>query len=69
MAIEIIKRGKDPAETPIPATCTNCETDITFLPSDAKLVPDQRDGDYYEVVCPCCPTKITVAVREAKRGR
>lgn len=62
MAIEIIKRGEDPAEKPIPATCTNCKTDITFLPSDAKRVPDQREGDYYEVICPVCPTKITVAV-------
>lgn len=63
MAIVILKRGTDPAEQPIKTTCNNCKTEFTFLPSDAKYMSDQREGDYYAVVCPCCPTTVTKSVR------
>jgi hypothetical protein len=64
MAIHIVKRGSTEEPT-YDATCRTCKTQFTFNPSDAKLVHDQRDGDYFEVICPCCPTKVTVAKRRS----
>jgi hypothetical protein len=63
MAIEIIKRGVVPDTIPIMVDCRHCSTRFSFLKTDAVLVPDQRDGDYYRIDCPVCHAEVTKAVR------
>ncbi len=66
--MKIINRGSDPLAAPIRSTCTRCYTEIEFLPSEAKHVSDQRDGDFYQIKCPVCPAIITHAVPSRYNG-
>lgn len=62
MAITIINRGIAPDTVPIEVLCRHCQTRFSFLKTDAKYVPDQRDGDFYEIDCPVCQASVTKAV-------
>lgn len=43
-------------------TCPDCDCTFEFEQDDKlKLVPDSRDGDYFEVPCPECRATITIA--------
>lgn len=57
--MEIIRRGKFPADIPHEAKCIHCGTLVRFLQREAKYNFDQRDGDYLSVPCPVCPATIT----------
>lgn len=61
--MRVIKIGvkKSEPDTEIVTTCRECDTQFGFLPSEAKLVNDNRDGDYYEIFCPVCSIKVTKA--------
>jgi len=60
--ITVIKRGKPKKEKPIACSCPDCKSVIKFLPTDAKRIPDMRDGDYYELGCPVCGETIRKAI-------
>ena len=49
---EIIKPGKPERNRKIKTTCRKCDCVFTFTASEADLVSDQRDGDYYAINCP-----------------
>lgn len=57
--MKVIKQGTDPSTQPIHATCSNCKTEVEFLPHEARYSSDQRDGDFYSVDCPTCNRTIT----------
>lgn len=59
--MKIIRMGKPHGDEKFKATCNGCNTKVEFLKSEAKYVTDQSDGDYYEVQCPVCPRRITLA--------
>lgn len=61
--MKIIVRGKPPESKPMRMTCSHCATVVELLPSEARYVSDQRDGDYYSLKCPVCTREITKAVR------
>ena len=61
--MKIIRKGTDPAAQPIRATCSNCKTEVEFLPHEARYSSDQRDGDSYSADCPTCKRIITKNVR------
>lgn len=43
-------------------TCQSCKSKIQLEKTDRlRLVPDNRDGDYYEFKCPECGENITIA--------
>lgn len=67
--MKVIKQGIDPATKEIRATCSNCKTEIEFLPHEARYSSDQRDGDFYSVDCPTCKRIITKDVREYIGGQ
>lgn len=62
--MKIISKGIDPKTVSIMATCTNCRTTVEFMPSEAKYTSDQRDGDFYSVICPVCESTIAASVRK-----
>ncbi len=41
--------------------CQRCKATIEFEKSELKMVPDSRDGNYYEAKCPSCNNLITIA--------
>ena len=54
---------------PLVFTCRVCSCRFSVEEKEATLVPDQRDGDYYEVKCPetFCRKTCTMAVSVRKR--
>jgi len=56
--MKIIKRGKLKVEV-YTQECIKCESILEFTRSDGKIVFDQRDGDYLEVICPVCEWSVT----------
>lgn len=68
MSIEIIKPGIRPEEQRYHATCRRCRCEFTFQRSDAELVPDQRDGDFFRIDCPACTWDVTVSAKPLPRG-
>ena len=58
--MKIIRRGTLPTEKVYEGTCNHCDTVVEFQAKEAKLVSDQRDGDYYEIQCPVCGHTICV---------
>ena len=54
MAIQIIQRGVLPAAIRYKTKCRHCNTIFSFLKSDARLIDDQRDGNFYTLECPVC---------------
>jgi len=63
--MKILKKGCLPKERRHVATCDNCRTKFEFQEGEAKMVSDQRDGDYLEVKCPLCKDGICVDVRRS----
>lgn len=61
--MEILSRGTLPEEREHIATCGYCNTKIKFIQSEAKYVPDQRDGDFLTIGCPVCSRQIRKSVR------
>lgn len=59
--VQILKHGKRPGELQAKGRCNTCRTSVKFKQKEAKFVADSRDGDYYELPCPTCENKITVA--------
>lgn len=59
--MKIISQGEDPAKKVIQAKCSHCGTVVEFEQSEAKLVSDQREGDFYQIGCPVCHHTITKA--------
>jgi len=56
--MEILFRGQLPELKVYEATCTHCETVISFVRSEALYRSDQRDGDYLIIKCPVCSNSI-----------
>lgn len=58
--MKIIKSGiKKPKEVAV--RCHTCGCEFRFAASEAKLVPDSRDGDAYVIECPECKSENWVA--------
>lgn len=61
--MKVIKKGK--GKTPWAGrkvTCDSCDAKIQLEGTDRiRLIPDQRDGDYYEFKCPECGADVTIA--------
>lgn len=58
--MRIIKHGRDPkAGSFYKTTCLSCRTKFEWHTGEATIVPDLRDGDYYDVVCPVCGRHCT----------
>lgn len=57
------KREKDPEN--IPCTCMACQCQFVFRASEARVVEDSRDGDYFRVACPACECLNSVDCRLA----
>jgi hypothetical protein len=66
--MKIIRQGADPKQTPLRGECTRCRTVIEFHPTEAKFVPDQRDGDFYQIACPTCSATITTSAPSGYDG-
>jgi RNase P subunit RPR2 len=64
--VQVIKRGCKPSEKIVDATCKTCESVLRFTVGEAKVVADQRDGDYLSVTCPVCSSDVTAAANTAK---
>lgn len=60
--MKIIKRGTIPSERRWEFTCRNCGTVFEIAQAEAKLVSDQRDGDYLAIDCPVCDKQCTQSV-------
>lgn len=58
--MEILRRGSTAADAYHTVTCAHCSSLLRFQRKEAKLVEDQRDGDYYEIRCPVCGEPITI---------
>lgn len=60
--MRIIKHGRDPTTgAHYESKCLNCKTVFEWHTGEARLKPDARDGDYYEVNCPVCSRLVTKA--------
>jgi len=57
--IKVIRKGTPPEETPIQVECRRCRSVLEFVPASVKRVFDQRDGDFYQFLCPVCGTTVT----------
>ena len=59
--MEIISYGTLPS-TLHDATCSNCKTQFRFKESEAQMVSDPRDGNYWTIKCPLsgCNNIVTV---------
>ncbi|QNH21245.1 hypothetical protein HEP73_02159 [Xanthomonas sp. GW] len=61
--MHIIKRGRDPsAGEHHRSTCRRCGTKFEWHTGEATVLPDHRDGDYYQVICPVCSHAVTKAI-------
>ena len=60
--MKVIKEGKRPELKVYRMDCGNCKAVFEFKKNETRVVFDQRDGDYMEVICPCCSTKLTHAL-------
>jgi hypothetical protein len=59
MSIEVVIRGKPPAERSYTVTC-RCKSVLKFLRRDAKFTSDQREGDFLTISCPVCAESVHV---------
>ena len=69
--MEIISEGHLPSKQLYNGQCRNCGTIFTFQREEARLVPDDRDGDYLTVTCPLpgCGQAFNTAVAKINVGR
>jgi hypothetical protein len=52
--MRIIERGILPGEKIYVQICRDCKTKFEFMQKEAKVVHDQRDGDFMQIECPVC---------------
>ena len=50
--MKILEKGKIPGEKIAQARCGSCKTLFEFAQKEATLVPDQRAGCFYKILCP-----------------
>lgn len=62
MIVEVLERGTPPGSRTRVTRCQTCRSKLRFKEADARLVPDQRDGDYLTFKCPVCHHDVTVAI-------
>lgn len=61
--VQIIKRGKVPAEIEYKATCDNCKTEFSFFRHEAQREDHgQRDGSCMIIACPLCHADVWRAI-------
>jgi hypothetical protein len=60
--MKIIERGQQPKQKLYTIRCRHCQSKFEFEQSEAKVVRDQRDGDYVQIACPVCFTNCTHAL-------
>jgi DNA-directed RNA polymerase subunit RPC12/RpoP len=61
--MKILKRGTPQAERVYQASCGSCGTKVEFKHSEGTVTYDQRDGDFIEVKCPVCRSRIITSTR------
>lgn len=61
--MKIISRGQTPDLKPIRFECTHCKTVFEATQQETTFVPDQRDGNFWQVACPVCARLVTKAVK------
>lgn len=62
--MKIVFRGEIPEDKPIRFECRKCKTVFEAdQGKEARYVPDQRDGDFWQCACPICNTACTKFVR------
>jgi DNA-directed RNA polymerase subunit RPC12/RpoP len=66
MAIEIIVRGKLPAEIKYRLTCSTCKTQFRCLQSDCDKGGRYNEVDY-SIKCPVCSTSLVVDERDEEK--
>lgn len=66
--MEIIKRGKRAASRNVALSCDDCGTRFRCAIGEMRLMPDFRDGDYYEVACPECRKSVTYSADLVRDG-
>lgn len=54
--------GVKPGERNYETQCSKCYTRFRFKEAEARVVPDQRDGDAVVVKCPVCGKECWVAM-------
>lgn len=66
--VKILKAGHLPGDAVFSGKCTRCKCEIEFQAREATYNNDQRDGDYYSIICPTpmCAATITAAVRSGR---
>lgn len=57
--MKILKPGKKPEEALYRVDCKNCGCLFEFNDSEAKFVPDNRNGDFLTIECPTCRMLVT----------
>lgn len=57
--MKVIKQGIKPENKVLTMECRYCKAVFEFEKREARLVYDQRDGNYLEIACPCCSEKLT----------
>lgn len=57
--MKILKQGQLPENRVYQATCNNCKTEFEYRQAEAKVVYDQRDGNYLAINCPLCGRTCT----------
>ena len=68
--MRIIKRGRDPSAGEIHRSkCLWCKTEFEWETSEARIVQDPRDGNYYEIACPVCRRIHTKAIERLRYFR
>lgn len=64
--MKIIRRGQKPEQRTHQHTCRECSTVFEFEQHEAKLVFDQRDGDFLQIKCPVCGTQCAKAAEKGQ---
>lgn len=59
--VQIVYDATKKNDTPRTAQCRHCKSLLSFRPSEAKPVPDSRDGDALVFKCPCCQKDVWVS--------
>lgn len=61
--MKIISRGTPPDLKPIRFECDHCRTVFEATRQEASFVPDQRDGNFWQIACPVCSRQVTRAAK------
>lgn len=61
--VDVLRRGELPEEKIKIVTCTDCKSELRFKISEAKIVSDPRDGNFYVIDCPICSSQVAKAIK------